>query len=200
MNLALFDFDGTITRGDTFIPFLRFAVPTTRKIIGGLILSPVAGAHRLRLISGSTARPLTARIAFQGASADALRALGRRYASDVLPTVVRPNAVERLRWHQQQGDVVAVVSGSLDVYLGPWCEDQGISLICTELEERHGRMTGRYRHGDCTSARKAERIRAAFDLDTFETVYAYGNSVEDREMLALANRRYYRWKEVEQTP
>ena len=27
MNLALFDFDGTVTTGDTWTPFMRSAVP-----------------------------------------------------------------------------------------------------------------------------------------------------------------------------
>jgi hypothetical protein len=31
MDLALFDFDGTITTGDTFTPFLRFAIPRRRR-------------------------------------------------------------------------------------------------------------------------------------------------------------------------
>lgn len=58
-------------------------------------------------------------------------------------------------------------------------------------------MTGRYRQGDCSGARKAELIRAAFDLERFDTIYAYGDTAEDREMRALANRRYYRWKEID---
>jgi HAD superfamily hydrolase (TIGR01490 family) len=196
MNLALFDFDGTITNGDTFTPFLRFAIPATRAIVGGLALSPVLVAHRLRLIPTPKTRPIVARIGFQAVQASHVRDLGRRYASEVLPRVVKPEAMERLQWHQLQGDIVAVVSAGLDVYLGPWCEKQGTALICTELEERHGRMTGRYRQGDCSGAKKAERVRAAFDLERFDTIYAYGDTAEDREMLALASRRYYRWKEV----
>ena len=105
--------------------------------------------------------------------------------------------MERLQWHRHQGDTVAVVSAGLDVYLRPWCEAHGVELICTELEERHGRMTGRYRRGDCSGSAKAERIRETFDLERFKSIYAYGDAPEDRQMLALANRKYYRWKEIE---
>ena len=180
MNLALFDFDGTITTGDTFTPFLRYAIPPLRAVAGGLVLAPI----------------LVARVGFQAVRASALQELGRRYASEVLPTVVRPEALERLQWHQREGDTIAVVSAGLDVYLRPWCDGQGIMLICTELEQRRGRMTGRYRQGDCSGTKKAERIRSVFDLGRFDTVYAYGDSVEDREMLSLASRRYYRGQEV----
>lgn len=196
MNLALFDYDGTITTGDTFTPFLRYAIPTWRAVAGGLVLTPVLVAHRVRWISTPQTRPLVVRVGFQAVRASVLREVGRRYASEVLPTVVRPEAVERLQWHQRQGDTIAVVSAGLDVYLRPWCDDQGIMLICTELEERRGRMTGRYRQGDCSGTKKAERIRSVFDLGRFDTVYAYGDSVEDRQMLALASRRFYRGQEV----
>jgi phosphoserine phosphatase len=37
MNLALFDFDGTITVGDTFVPFMRFAVRPGRLVLGALM-------------------------------------------------------------------------------------------------------------------------------------------------------------------
>jgi len=200
MNLALFDFDGTITTRDTFTPFLRFAIRPHRAVLGGLLISPVIIAHRLRMISTTRTRPIVARAGFQGAPVDSVRALGRQYATEALPTVIEAQAMERLKWHQHRGDTVAVVSAGLDVYLGPWCEAHRVELICTELEERDGRMTGRYRRGDCSGPTKATLIRATFDLDRFETIYAYGDTTEDREMLALANRKYYRWKEIDDGP
>ena len=82
------------------------------------------------------------------------------------------------------------------MYIGPWCDARGIRWIATELDERNGRLTGRYRNGECTGAEKARRIRAQFALDRYDHVYAYGDTAEDREMLALADRRYYRWADV----
>jgi HAD superfamily phosphoserine phosphatase-like hydrolase len=104
--------------------------------------------------------------------------------------------MDRLEWHRQQGHQVVVVSAGLDVYLAPWCARHGVSLICSELEERQGRLTGRYRRGDCSGSTKALLIRGTFALEQFATVYAYGDSAEDREMLALATRKYYRWTEI----
>ena len=196
MNLALFDFDGTITTGDTFTPFLRFSIAPSRTILGGILVGPVLIAHRLGLISTPSTRSIVARVGFQGVPAHIVCELGRRYAAEVLPTTIEPHAIERLNWHQRQGDTVAVVSAGLDVYLSAWCGPLGVALICTELEVRHGRMTGRYRHGDCSGPTKAALIQATFDLRSFETVYAYGDTLEDREMLALAHRKYYRWREI----
>ena len=197
MNLALFDFDGTVTKGDTYSPFLRFAVRPHRVALGGIVVSPLILAYRLGFVSASRARPIVAWVGFQGARADAVRALGRQYATEVLPKELRSNALHRIQWHQQQGDIVVIVSASLDVYLAPWCESMGLRCICTELEERHGRLTGRYRQGDCSGSRKVERIREHYDLNRFPVVYAYGDTADDKEMLDLAHRKYYRWEEVD---
>ena len=41
MDLALFDFDGTITVDPTYPAFVRFAVRPGRKLCGGIILTPL---------------------------------------------------------------------------------------------------------------------------------------------------------------
>ena len=42
---------------------------------------------------------------------------------------------------------------------------------------------------------KARRISSQFDLSRYPEVYAYGDTSEDLEMLALAHRKYHRWKD-----
>lgn len=196
MNLALFDFDGTITTGDTFTSFLRFAVRPSRAAVGGVLLSPLILGYRLKKIAASRARPVVARVSFWGKRADSVRELGRRYANEVLPGVLRRRALDRIEWHQRQGDLVIVVSASLDVYLDPWCQSFGVERICTELEERNGRLTGRYCQGDCSGSAKVQRILERYDLSRYPVIYAYGDTLEDREMLELAHRKYYRWQEI----
>lgn len=196
MNLALFDFDGTITASDTWTPFMRLAVSRHRLVAAGVLLSPVIVGYRLGAVSASRGRELAARVGFGARNAAAIRQLGADYASELLPATVRPEALARIDWHRARGDDVVVVSAALDVYLGPWCASRGLDYICTTLEERNGRLTGRYVEGDCCRAEKARRIRRRYDLARYAAVYAYGDSGEDREMLELAQKKYYRWKEI----
>jgi phosphatidylglycerophosphatase C len=122
--------------------------------------------------------------------------LGAEYAGSVLPAKVRPSALERIAWHQARGDQVVIVSASLDLYLAPWSASRGLDCICSTLEERGGRLSGRYVGGDCAGREKVRRIRGRYDLGRYDTVYAYGDSGEDREMLELAHKKFYRWKEI----
>jgi phosphatidylglycerophosphatase C len=196
VNLALFDFDGTITTGDTWTPFMRMAVRPPRMIAAQVVLSPVVVAYRAGLISASKGREVAARAGFLGVQAAAVRDLGVHYASTVLPSAVRLSALDRIAWHRAQGDRVVAVSGSLDAYLAPWCMRQNLDYICTTLEERRGRLTGRYVNGDCAGPEKVRRIRERFQLEEYRTVYAYGDRREDKEMIQLAQRKFYRWKEI----
>jgi phosphoserine phosphatase len=84
----------------------------------------------------------------------------------------------------------------LDAYLKPWCATVGVDLICTELAAKDGVLTGRYRQGDCTGRRKVDRLRERVRLSDYETIYAYGDSAEDKELLSVAHRRFLCWREV----
>ena len=196
MNLALFDFDGTITTTDTFTPFLRYSAHPARLVAGAVVLSPVMVGHRLGVLTSRSSRPLVSRFAFSGRDAVMLRAAGAEYAATFLQRVTRPQALERIAWHKVRGDKVVVVSASLDVYLAHWCRALGVEVICTELEERKGRMTGRYVDGDCSGAEKLRRIRGRYDVASYARIYAYGDTDEDCEMLSLAHERYFRWTRV----
>jgi HAD superfamily hydrolase (TIGR01490 family) len=194
--LALFDFDGTLTSTDTWTPFMKAALSTWRLAASRVLLTPVAVGHRLGAISASRGREIAARVAFRGARADEIRRRGRDYAAMVLPSTLRADALDRLDWHVARGDDVMIVSAGLDVYLRPWCEARRVAVICTTLEERAGRLTGRCVGGDCAGAEKARRIQARCAPGRYGEIYAYGDSIEDREMLELATRKYYRGAEI----
>lgn len=197
MNLALFDFDGTITHTDTFTAFIKLAIPKRRRWIGRLILTPSILCYRLGLLSPSSVRQHIVRIGFTGIDHGHISTLGRQYADTTIPSLLRPDAVERLRWHQAQGDRIIIVSASLDVYLKPWCETMGVELSCAQLDCHGATLTGRYKAGDCTGVLKAQRVRAMVDLAQYPVVYAYGDTAEDEELLALADKAYFCGKERE---
>lgn len=195
MNLALFDFDGTITTRDTFTPFVLRAANRWRLAGSSPLLVAMVTGYKLGVLPGPLVRAAGVRACLAGQSESTVAALGERYAT-TLSRVVRREARERLRWHEAQGDRIVVVSASLGAYLRPWCAAAGFDLICPELASEGGVLTGRYREGDCSGADKARRVRARYRLEEYARVYAYGDSSEDRALLGLANTAYFRWREV----
>ena len=200
MNLALFDFDGTITYSDTFTPFLYFALPRRRLVRIALELGPMIASYKLGRVPATTMRMALVRVGFRGRLAREIDEIGARYAEQHIARVLRPNALERIAWHRAEGDRLVVVSASLEPYLKAFCRAHELELIGAELETKAGVLTGEYVNGDCTAAEKARRVVTRFDLASFSTIYAYGDSVEDRELLALAQRRFFRWEEATALP
>lgn len=194
-NLALFDFDGTITTRETMAAFMYRAVPAGRQAWGRLLLAPCVAGYKCGVVPGVSVRAAVVRVGFAGVALASVQAHGAAFADEALPPLLRPESMARIRWHQQQGDTVAVVSGGLDVYLAPWCRLHGLALVCSTLEHRDGRLTGRYQGAQCVGEEKARRVRARYDLAHYGRVYAYGDTHEDLALLDLAHHRFYRGQE-----
>ena len=194
-GMALVDFDHTVTTCDTYSRFLRVVATPAQVARAKWSVGPWLLGYRLRLLSAASLRTRVTRVTFAGRDAAEIEVAGMRHARDVLPALVRAEMMERIGWHKARGDTVAIVSGSLDAYLRPWCEAHGLDLICNRLEAVDGRLTGRYLGGD-RGGHKAADIRARYDLDGFSRVFAYGDSSEDKPMLALAQERWWRGKRI----
>lgn len=204
MNLALFDFDGTITHQDAFTQFLFFATPKTRTLAGLIVTSPVIGLYKLGWLPARFTRPILAKAAFGHRSVEDVDALGARFASEYLPTVMRSEALQALEWHKQQGDKIVLVSASLSPYLDIWCQQQGIEVVCSRLLKKNGRYTGGYLDGDCSLDNKVRLVKKHLDsqqicLKQFDKIYAYGDTYEDIPMLDLADEKFFNWQKVTDT-
>ncbi|KJV41076.1 HAD-IB family hydrolase [Acinetobacter brisouii] len=196
MNLALFDFDHTITHTDSFAQFLKYSLSYRQQFMGGFRVAPWFLAFRVGYVSDQQIRMRLCRVAYKNYSVEKLVRQGQLFSKTILPTLLHEHAKQQITWHQQQGDQVVVVSSSLDVYLKDWCQQQGIDLICNQLEVRAGRYTGELYQGDCGYAEKARRVQQQYCLSDFELVYAYGDSPNDHAMLALADKKFYQWQEI----
>lgn len=190
-QLALFDFDGTITTKDTLLDFAAFVKSKAAVYIYLLKLSPdlikIKAGKRIK----QNPKINFMEYFFGGLSVEEMNALGEKYCKKRLPKLLNLDAIKKLAWHREQGHEIAVVSASPEQWLWPWCRDNGYKLICTKLEVVDGKITGNVNGKNCNGREKERRIKAEYDLATFEKIYAYGNSGGDKHMLALAHEQFY---------
>ena len=184
--LAAFDVDGTLTIRDCVLPFMRRVAGDARVGQAGLR----HGVALVRAALGQGRDEVKARVChdlFSGRDAASTHEHGRSYAAHVERSWLRSDTLARLRWHQAQGHLTAFVSASLDPYLVPLGAALGVDdVVCTELEvASDGRFTGGLVAGNCRGAAKVTRLEAKFGRP--QTVFAYGNSAGDRELLAWAD-------------
>ncbi|HEX6422292.1 MAG TPA: HAD-IB family hydrolase [Acidimicrobiales bacterium] len=185
-GLAAFDFDGTLAHRDTLVPFLRQARGTARVAYA---LGRSAGHARDR----DALKVAAIGHLFRGVPADELDRRGRAYAA-TLPGLLRPEMLERLRWHRGEGHAVVIVSASLGVYLRPLAEHLGIdAALAVELvRDGDGLLTGGV-VGELNTRgpEKVARLRAwaaeRFGPAAAFELWAYGDSAGDEQMLAVAD-------------
>ena len=192
--VAAFDFDGTLTRRDTLFPFLRHTLGMTAFVRHVFVLLPILAGYGLGLIRNDIAKEKVFIRCLAGMNMDVLRQKGELFAANVLPNLLRPEAMMRLNWHKQQGHRCVVISASLELYVRPWAQRAGFDeVIATHLETREdGRITGKLSGENCFGIEKTRRLQALLGARDGYTLYAYGDSRGDRELLSLADYAYYR--------
>ena len=178
-----------------FSLFLHYSVTGPRKWLGNIIILPFYAMYKAGFLPARRMRPIASFVAFVGRQTEEVKTLGARFAQEIIVQHIRPEAKTRLDWHHAQGDTIVVVSASLNAYLKPWCDTQGYHLLCSELISEQPKLSGFYQQGDCSLERKISRVKAAFSLDEFASIYAYGDTHEDIPMLKLADYAMLNWSE-----
>lgn len=191
-TLVAFDFDGTLTRGESFFRFLAFATSWYRFVFCFLLSLPVLLLFVTRLMDNETAKVRVLRIFLGGRELAEVEAAALRFAQTRIAATLRPEAVAKLRGHQKQGHVCVLVSATLAIYLRPWARDMGFdTVLATELAvDERGRVTGALATPNCYGPEKAARLRQHYGVERIKA--AYGDSAGDTEMLAMAEQAFYR--------
>ncbi len=192
MRLAIFDFDGTISRADSFADFLYVTFGPVKFFWGLLQLCVPLTLYVLKIHVNGKTKAIVLRHFFGGYEQARFAELCARYARESLPRLLKQSALDRLAWHQAQGHEVIVVSASPEDYLRTWCERQGIQLLGTQLEIKDGKLSGNLASLNCYGDEKVRRLKEKYDLSQFDYIYAYGDSKGDLALKSIAHEFHYR--------
>ncbi len=191
-KIAFFDFDGTITKKDTLLEFIKFTHGRRLFAAGFFINAPYLLAYKAGLISNQRAKEKVLTYFYLGTHAIQFQRWCADFAAKQLPFLLRPKALVRLNQHIEEGAEVVIVSASPGGWIKPWADLLGIALVASEVEVQQGVLTGRLFGKNCHGKEKVRRIENAYDLSRFDTIVAYGDTPGDRPMLSLASEAYYK--------
>lgn len=191
-KIAFFDFDGTITTDDSLLKFIRFVVGNRRFLVGLINLFPMLVLYKLKLIPNYKAKQYLLSWYFKDMKKEDFFKVANEYSLKHINKIVRPKAIERINWHKKQGHKIVIVSASIDCWLRPWCEQNNLELIATKLDLSEDKIIGNFLTKNCYGQEKVNRINEIYNLKEFDYIYAYGDSSGDKEMLAVANEKYYK--------
>ncbi len=192
-RVAVFDVDDTLLACDCLWFAARRAKGPLSQFVAAFACLPWMISWQLRLVN--TGRFKQKLIAVFGIC-DAVNAAEAAGQADWLladlKAQVNPEAVQRLRWHQNRGDRVLLCSASPRMLLQPLADWLGVELLCTELEQRDGRWRPRLAGANCKGPEKVRRLEEQLGPLDGLTIEAYGDSKGDRELLKAAAIPHYR--------
>lgn len=192
-GIAVFDVDGTLLRGDC----MWMAALRTRSPLGvlraGLALVPGVLAWRQGRISTGDFKAITLALFRICDRVNQAEAAGQGdWLLPVLLENLRPEALRRLRWHQDRGDRVLLCSASPRMLLQPLADHLRVELLATELQRQGGHWLPLLAGANCKGPEKVRRLQAHLGPLDHCVLEAYGDSRGDQEMLLAAQRPHYR--------
>lgn len=114
------------------------------------------------------------------------------FSQVIMPRLVRPDALLAIKKHQAENTDIVIVSASAENWVAPWCIQNNLHYICTRLEVKEQKITGRLLGQNCNGPEKVSRIKERYDTAEYENIYCYGDSKDDKGMLQLATHPYYK--------
>ncbi|QCK13894.1 HAD family hydrolase [Mangrovivirga cuniculi] len=191
-RLALFDFDGTITTGDTFIPFIKYVRGKFTFWKGAILLSPYIVLYAIGAYPNWKLKQKFIRKYFKGMELAELEKYGKSFAKDILPGMIRSKAIEEINELNSLEYQLFIVTASHRSWILPWAEKFGFKVISTEWEVSNGRITGKLEGMNCYGEEKKSRIYNDLDLNSFEHIVGYGDTDGDIPMLSLCKKTKFK--------
>ena len=184
----MFDLDGTITRQDTLLPYLRYALarhPQRRRrlwqvprIVGDFLLDRDRGRLKGRLVHALLG----------GLKYEEVALLTRQFLDDKLMGLLRPAAVRAIEAHRNAGDWLVLLSASTDFYVRELGSRLGFDqVICTEVRWDGELLDGRLKGENCRGEEKTRRLLELRQDHPGLRIAAYGNAASDLHHLQQAD-------------
>lgn len=188
-EVVVYDFDGTLTKSDSLLGFIRYACGSRAMLCGFLRHLPLLMLMKLHCYPNYKAKQQVFSYFFRGMDIRQFDGLCRRYAA-THRQILRPQGVASLAQDGQAGRQVVIVSASVDNWVQPFFP--GVCVLGTQVEVRDGRLTGRFLTPNCYGQEKVRRLLERFPDRAQYQLTAYGDSRGDREMLAFADEAHYK--------
>ena len=194
-RIAVFDFDGTLTRHDTLIEFIRFTQGTAALYWGLLLHLPWLILMKLHLYDNGKTKERVFSYFFKGMSIELFNQWGEKFYEAYADRLLYKQGIECINRHKAHGDKVIILSASLLNWVNPFADAlHADALLSTEAEVCEGKLTGKFATKNCYGEEKVRRLTEWLPTNVTGQphIIAYGDSRGDKELLQFANESYYK--------
>lgn len=193
MTIYAFDFDGTLTRRDTFLVFARFAKGTSQTFFAIMLMLPLLVMMKLRLYPNWRAKQQLFSLLFRGMAIDQFDETCRRFAAEN-QNLLRPKGLQTIERAIGEGSKVVVITASIENWVKPFFHDLSgdIRIEGTRIDVRNGKLTGKFLTKNCYGREKLKRIKKLYPARSSYRLIAFGDSKGDSHLLRYADEKHYK--------
>ncbi|MCG8707274.1 HAD family hydrolase [Brenneria sp. 4F2] len=192
-TLSVFDFDGTLTKRDSFIPFLLFSFGK-QKFAQHLVRLAIPTLKCIgRRVTRDELKEVLIRTFLTGVESQWVEKKAVEFCDKYWTRLMRPSGLIAVASQVNSDAIVTICSASPALVLKPFADKLGIHLIGTNLEVRDGVLTGRISGYNCRCAQKVKRLEAEYGPLSSYHLRVWGDTRGDYEMLAAAQEPYWRY-------
>ncbi len=191
-NIAIFDFDGTITNCDSFVAFSIYAIGIRKWIVNIILCFPWLIAYKLKLYPNWKAKQRLFSLCFKSMNANNFNSIGQAFALKH-KSILNLKAIQTLEEHIKNKHKIYIITASMENWVKPLLEKySSLHFITTKPEITNGKLTGKFSTPNCYGKEKARRFLIEEPRRNEYILHVYGDSSGDKEILELADYSYYR--------
>ena len=199
-KLAVFDFDGTITKKDSFNELIIFQAGKIKFWVGMLKNMPTIISYLRKKTTNAKMKECLFNYFFRNLTKTEYQQLAYDFANQRLPELIRPNMQKIIKKHQKEHTRLVILSASFEDWLIPWATANGFQdVICTEYSFRSNQKgITIFENKSCYGKNKVKMLKEKFPNWSEYKTYAYGDGKSDYPFMKEATEAFIVGKEVTQ--
>jgi HAD superfamily hydrolase (TIGR01490 family) len=194
MTIHAFDFDGTLTRRDTLLEFIRYVKGNKEFLIGFLKHLHLLIMMKLGMMPNWKTKRIIFQYFFGGMTLEKFNEYCEKFAKEKA-SLLRKKGMVAVNKVVMDGDQVVIISASIENWVEPFFRFQvsnNINIIGTKIQVVDGKLTGRFLTKNCYGEEKVRRLLEQYPDRKEYKLVAYGDSRGDHALLDFADEGHYR--------
>lgn len=185
MTTVIFDLDGTLSKKDTYLPFLGLCLREfgLRKL-SAIVLPLYVLLYKFSIISNHQLKEIFLSKILSGISLEQLEPITEKFVLDLINSGLNRPILKILNLHLKQGHRVILVTASFDFYVTRLAKKIGINqVVCTRAEVNDGILTGRILGKNCHGKEKVRCLENLLSPSDWQSSVLYTDHYSDYPLL-----------------
>ena len=192
-KISIFDLDGTLTKSDTYLPYLiGFLKRNPKRWLKASILPFAAVMFYLKIHDNQWLKTIFLKVILGGETKANILAWNKIFLDRLFTEGLREDIVTILKKRQNAGDIILLSTASLDIYVPDIQNWFSINhLICTNTLWQDDCLTGELDGNNCYGLEKLARVKSYMRKHNISgEVSVYSDHASDWPIMNYADKAY----------